>query len=384
MIKRIAQQEVLELSKQFKIVSVVGPRQSGKTTLVKATFPEKEYVNFENPDIRLFAAQDPRGFLNNYLDGAIFDEIQRVPEIFSYIQQIVDENNSMGQYIFTGSNNFLIQENISQSLAGRVGYLYLLPLSIDEIKAVNYSLNELMYTGFFPSLYQQEAIKAYKWYDNYIRTYIERDVRLVKNINNLLNFEKFVRLLAARIGQLLNLSSLAVEVGVDVKTIQSWISVLEVGFVVYRLKPFHENFNKRLVKMPKIYFYDTGLVTALLNIQNPSDLQYHYIRGALFENLVINELLKMKFNAGQINNLYFWRDNTGNEIDIIIDQNPPLTIEIKSGETVTDKYFKSLKYWNKLSKKSGGIVIYGGEKSYQKSDGFQLLSFKSIKNINII
>jgi predicted AAA+ superfamily ATPase len=379
MILRTANIELAQLSRQFKVVEVVGPRQSGKTTLVRSQFPSMTYVNFENPDIRLFATQDPRGFLSNYKKGAIFDEIQRVPEIFSYLQQIVDEQNTMGQFIVTGSNNFLLQENISQSLAGRVGYLFLLPLSLQEIKPIEITLNQLLYQGFYPSLYDNPNITPNKWYDNYIRTYIERDVRMIKNITDLLLFEKFVRLLAARIGQLLNMSNLAIEVGVDVKTIQSWIGVLELSFVIFRLKPYHANYNKRLVKMPKIYFFDTGLVCALLNINSSDDLQYHYIKGSLFENMIIIDFLKQRYNRGKNNNLFFWRDNTGNEIDLILDKFKPLPIEIKSGETVSESYFKGLYHWNKISGNQGGIVVYGGDTSFKKSDQYQLIAYHDIQ-----
>lgn len=374
MIKRTASKEVLSLAKQYKIVAIIGPRQSGKTTLVKYLFPKKDYVNFENPDIRLFAIQDPRGFLSAYTEGAIFDEIQRVPELFSYLQQIVDDNNKAGQYILTGSNNFLLQESISQSLAGRVGYLNLLPLSIEEINKPAWNLNQLLFTGFYPSLYDTN-VEVSKWYNNYIRTYIERDIRLIKNIKNLLLFEKFVRLLAARIGQLLNMSSLATEVGVDVKTIQMWIGILETSFVVFRLPPYYKNYNKRLVKMPKIYFYDTGLVAALLNIEIYKDLQYHYLKGPLFENMIVSESLKKRYNSNKINNLFFWRDNTGNEVDLIFESTHPTIIEIKSGETLSENYFKGLKYWNKISGSTGGYVVYGGKQNLKRSDGMQWVSY---------
>lgn len=379
MIYRTAIIELTQLSQQFKVVAVIGPRQSGKTTLVRSQFSDLTYVNFENPDIRLFATQDPRGFLSNYKNGVVFDEIQRVPELFSYLQQIVDEQNKMGQFIITGSNNFLLQENIAQSLAGRVGYLYLLPLSLQEINPKQITLNQLLYQGFYPSLYANHEVNPNKWYDNYIRTYIERDVRMIKNITDLFLFEKFVRLLAARIGQLLNMSSLAIEAGVDVKTIQSWIGVLEVSFVIFRLKPYHANYNKRLVKMPKIYFFDTGLVCALLNINASDDLQYHYIKGALFENMIVIDFLKQRYNKGKNNNLFFWRDNTGNEIDLILDKYNPIPIEIKSGETVSESYFKNLYFWNKITKNQGGIVVYGGNTSFNKSDQYQLISYHDLQ-----
>jgi len=253
MIFRKAEHEIRNLAAQFKAVAVVGPRQSGKTTLVRSVFDHIPYVNLENPDIRRYALDDPRGFLSNYPQGAILDEAQRVPELFSYLQQILDETATHGLFIITGSNNFLLQESISQSLAGRVGYMYLLPLSFEEIGDKNFNSNVLLFKGGYPTLYNEET-DTVKWYANYIRTYVERDVRMLKNITDLIAFERFLRLCAGRIGQLLNMSSLAVEVGVDVKTIGSWISVLEASFIVFRLQPYHESFNKRIVKMPKLYF----------------------------------------------------------------------------------------------------------------------------------
>nr|WP_291971397.1 ATP-binding protein [Lutibacter sp.] len=373
---------MLSLAEQFKAVAIIGPRQSGKTTLVRYIFKNKPYVNFENPDIRLYAMEDPRGFLSNYPDGAVFDEVQRVPEIFSYLQQILDESNNNGLFIITGSNNFLLQETISQSLAGRVGYLKLLPLTLNEIKDNKSTASQLIFKGFYPSLYSN-SIKSSLWYSNYINTYVERDVRLIKNISNLVTFEKFLRLCAGRIGQLLNMNSLAIEIGVDNKTISAWIGVLETSFVLFRLQPYHKNFNKRIVKMPKIYFYDTGLAAALLGIQNSNQLDLHPFRGALFENMIIVDLLKTRFNKAKTNNLYFWRDNVGNEIDVLLDNGATITpIEIKSGQTVTTDYFKGIKYWNKLTKKEGGYVVYGGTMAQKRSNNITVVPYSKINNIN--
>ncbi|WP_366017512.1 ATP-binding protein [Lutibacter sp.] len=373
---------ILSLAEQFKAVAIIGPRQSGKTTLVRYIFKNKPYVNFENPDIRLYAMEDPRGFLSNYPDGAVFDEVQRVPEIFSYLQQILDESNNNGLFIITGSNNFLLQETISQSLAGRVGYLKLLPLTLNEIKDNKSTASQLIFKGFYPSLYSN-SIKSSLWYSNYINTYVERDVRLIKNISNLVTFEKFLRLCAGRIGQLLNMNSLAIEIGVDNKTISAWIGVLETSFVLFRLQPYHKNFNKRIVKMPKIYFYDTGLAAALLGIQNSNQLDLHPFRGALFENMIIVDLLKTRFNKAKTNNLYFWRDNVGNEIDVLLDNGATITpIEIKSGQTVTTDYFKGIKYWNKLTKKEGGYVVYGGTMAQKRSNNITVVPYSKINNIN--
>ncbi len=381
MIKREAEIELLSLSKQFKAVALVGPRQSGKTTLARHVFQNLPYVNFENPDSKRFALNDPRGFLSNYSTGALIDEAQRVPEIFSYLQQILDESNTPGRFIITGSNNFLLQENISQSLAGRIAYLYLLPFSISELSQKHYSsLNNLLVKGFYPPIYDQPVV-ANKWQANYIRTYIERDVRQIKNITNLNAFEHFIKLCAGRIGQLLNMNSLAIETGVDNKTIASWIGILENSFILYRLQPHYKNFNKRMVKMPKLYFYDTGLVCYLLGIQNPEQLTFHPLSGSLFENFIISELLKKRYNQGKNQNLYFWRDNTGHEIDVII-ENPEglLPVEIKSGKTITLDYFKGLHFWQKISGTQYGKIIYAGDLDQKRSDGINIISWKQLIN----
>ena len=381
MIFRAATFKVQFLAQQFKAVAIIGPRQSGKTTLAKYVFPEKAYVNFENPDTRLFATEDPRGFLSNYPDGAIFDEAQRVPALFSYLQQILDESLTNGLFIITGSNNFLLQESISQSLAGRVAYLTLLPLTLEEIGTQHTTCNELLVRGAYPGLYK-EAIDPNTWYANYISTYIERDVRLVKNINNLLTFERFVRLCAGRVGQLLNMQSLAIEVGVDAKTINTWMGILEMTFVAFRLQPYHKNFNKRLVKMPKLYFYDTGLAAALLGIENSQQLELNPFRGALFENFIILDLIKQRFNQAKASNLFFWRDSAGNELDILIDQTERLIpVEIKSGQTVTPAFFKGLNYWQKLTGEEGGYVIYGGNQMEKRSQGRTVLPYTDLAKL---
>lgn len=381
MIPRESQKELLSLASQFKAVAVVGPRQSGKTTLTKMLFPDKVYVNFENPDTKLFATQDPRGFLSNYPNGAIFDEAQRVPELFSYLQQILDESTSNGLFIITGSNNFLLQEQISQSLAGRVGYLNLLPLTISEIGTLETDVNSLIYKGGYPSLYK-ESIEPSKWYANYIRTYVERDVRLIKNIIDFAAFERFLRLCAARVGQLLNMNNLAMEVGVDSKTINSWIGVLESSFVAFRLQPHFKNYNKRIVKMPKLYFYDTGLATALLGIENKNQLDLNIYKGALFENLIVLELVKSRYNMAKLNNLFFWRDHKGNELDVLIDNGSSLIpIEIKSGKTITNEFFKGLKYWQKLSGLDAGYVVYSGSEIQNRSDELKVLPYDKLEAI---
>jgi len=381
MIQRSAKKELVELSQKFKALAIIGPRQSGKTTLSRYVFPEKPYVSLENPDIRSFAENDPRGFLAGYKKGAIFDEAQRVPQLFSYLQQILDENDEPGQFIITGSNNFLLQENISQSLAGRVAYITLLPFSIEELQTAGLDrsdINEMIYYGGYPPIYDRQ-ISPDKWFPNYIRTYIERDVRQIKNIENLGLFERFIRLCAGRTGQLLNLSNLAIECGVDHKTISSWIHILENSFIIYLLRPHYKNFNKRMVKMPKLYFYDTGLACALLGIQHAGQIFSHPLRGSLFENFVVSELLKNRYNSGLPANLYFWRTYSGNEIDILIDRGTSLyPIEIKSGQTVTEDYFREIKYWNDLNAGEGGSIIYGGEQAEIRSDGIRVIPWKEL------
>ena len=383
MINRTSEQELRTLATHFKAVAVTGPRQSGKTTLVRKVFSEKPYANLENPDIRKYAIEDPKGFLSNYPAGAVLDEVQRAPDLFSYLQQILDERAEHGLFILTGSNNFLIQDNISQSLAGRVGYLFLLPLSLTEIARWGESSNQHIFRGGYPVLYHENTEPS-KFYPNYIRTYVERDVRLLKNITDLYAFERFLRLCSGRVGQLLNMSSLAVETGVDVKTIGSWIGILETSFIVFRLQPYHKNYNKRIVKMSKLYFYDTGLAVALLGVENVSQLSLHPFRGNLFENLVIVEFLKRLFNKGKSNNLFFWRDNTGNEIDLLIEKdNIRLPVEIKSGKTVSEDFFKGLKFWEKLTQQEGGFIIYDGDTLQKRSIGITVVPLKNIESINI-
>jgi len=381
MITREAETELRILAEQFKAVAVLGPRQSGKTTLVRKVFESKPYVSLENPDMRLFAMDDPKGFISNYPDGAVLDEIQRVPELFSYLQQILDDQTANGFFILTGSNNFLLQESISQSLAGRVAYLFLLPLTISEIGDRESNINSVLFSGCYPALYNNTTDPA-RFYANYIRTYVERDVRLIRNITDLYAFEKFLRLCSGRIGQMLNMSSLASEVGVDLKTIGSWIGVLEASFILFRLQPHHMNFNKRIVKMPKLYFYDTGLAAALLGIEKADYLTMHPSRGSLFENMVIVDFLKNRYNRGRLSNLYFWRDNTGNEIDLLIDNGiSQIPVEIKSGQTLSEESLRGLRFWSKLTGIEEGYLIYGGGEIQKRSNGITAVP---INSLNII
>lgn len=381
MIERVASRKIIELAKVFKSIAITGPRQSGKTTLVKNLFPDKTYLSLENPDTRRFALEDPRGFLRRYESGAIFDEVQRTPELFSYLQEVLDSSSEPGRFILTGSNNFLLQQNISQSLAGRVAILNLLPFSTAELffdQQTAPDENELIVKGLYPPIYDM-GIPPEDWYPNYIRTYIDRDVRQIKNITDLIVFERFMRLLAGRTGQELNLTSLAVETGVDTKTIQSWIGILESSFIIYLLRPHYKNFNKTLVKRPKIYFYDTGLVCSLLGIASAEQARLHPLRGSLFECLVVAELVKKRTNAGRQVNLYYWRDKTGHEVDIIVDNGVSLLpVEIKAGKTINTEFFKNLIYWNKLSEEKRAIVVYAGAREEERSSGVQVINWLNL------
>jgi predicted AAA+ superfamily ATPase len=381
MIQRIAKVKLIDLASKFKAVAVTGARQTGKTTLVKQVFKSRPYVSLENPDMRNFALEDPRGFLQTYPNGAILDEVQRVPALFSYLQEVLDNSKVKGLFILSGSNNFLLQQTISQTLAGRVGYINLLPFSISELKKAKLLSTDddtLMLKGFYPPIYDQEIPPA-DWCPNYIRTYIEKDVRQIKNITDLIVFERFIKLLAGRSGQELNNSALAVETGVDVKTIQSWIGILESSFIIYLLKPHHKNFNKTIVKRPKVYFYDSAIVCYLLGIRDNSQLQTHPLRGAIFEGMVVTELIKKRTNAGLPINLFYWRDKTGHEIDIIIDNaGKLLPIEIKSGKTINTEFFKNMDYWSDLSKVKKSMVLYAGAQNQKRSNGRETLNWRSL------
>ncbi len=385
MIKRLLEDKIVQLAEKFPVVSVTGPRQSGKTTLIRSIFPEYRYEVLEEPDTMLLAKRDPRKFLESG-PRMIIDEIQRVPELFSYIQTLTDKTNIAGHFIISGSQSFLLNQHISQSLAGRVAMLNLLPFSLEELKDQLPEITDFesyMFKGSYPRIYDKEIAPA-DFYPNYIQTYIERDVRLIQNIQDLTLFIRFIKLCAGRVGQLLNLSSLANDCGISVNTAKAWISLLEASFIVFLLQPHYINFNKRLVKMPKLYFFDTGLASSLLEIQSENQLFSHYLKGSLFENLVLTELIKNRFNRGLKSNFYFWRDNKGNEIDCIVESSKGLIpIEIKSGSTFNLDFFKSLNYWNKLSGNSGenSYVIYGGDTNRVMKEG-KLLSWNGfVKHI---
>ncbi|HAQ62492.1 TPA: AAA family ATPase [Candidatus Delongbacteria bacterium] len=383
-IKRELSGKLAELAKKFPVVAITGPRQSGKTTLAKFTFPDYKYVSLEDRDEKEFASTDPRTFLSQYEGGSIIDEIQKCPDLLSYIQTHTDKNNMPGEFIITGSENLLLSQHISQTLAGRAAYVKLLPLSINELMQTykHEDFEEYIFKGFYPRIYDLK-INPVDWYPNYINTYIEKDVRQLKNIDKLNVFEKFIKLCAAGCGQILNYSSMANDCGVSHNTISSWIGILEASYIVYLLKPHHNNFNKRIIKMPKLYFYDTGLTCSLLGLNSVGDLNNYFHKGALFENLIVSELLKKRFNSGKPDNLYFWRNKTGNEIDIVIDNGTDLIpVEIKSSRTINSEFFKNLKYYCNVSgiDRKQSVIVYGGEQNQNRSDG-RVLGFRAAETL---
>lgn len=385
MILRTAEQTIRNLLLGFPIVTITGPRQSGKTTLAKSIFTAKPYISLEDPDIRQAAIDDPRSFLQRFPDGAVLDEVQRCPDLLSYLQTRVDADGRMGLFILTGSQQFGLLSGISQSLAGRTAFVELLPFSLGELARagiVPQRVDEMLVKGGYPPLYDRE-IPYRPWFSAYVTAYIERDVRQVLKVQELETFQRFVRLCAGRTGQLLNLSSLATDCGITHNTAKAWISVLEASYILFQLRPHHANFNKRLVKAPKLYFYDTGLVCWLLGIQTPEQLETHPLRGSIFETFIVAELMKLRFNAGERPGMYFWRDSNGNEVDVIIEQVLHLMpVEIKSGATVARDFFVGLEKWLKLSGDMSvkPLLIYGGEACYLHK-GVRVLGWKAIPEL---
>lgn len=386
MIVREAEKRLRSLAAAFRSVAVVGPRQSGKTTLCRMVFPDKPYVSMENPDTLAFATEDPKGFLAQYSKGAIIDEAQKAPHLFSFLQQILDETNRRGLFILTGSNNFLLQESIGQSLAGRIGYLQLLPLTLNELKDAKKlpkTLEQTIILGGYPEVQAVSKLKPQDFYPNYLSTYVERDVKLISNISNHALFLKFVKLCAGRIGGILNYSSIANDCGIDQKTAAQWMHLLEMSFIVYLLKPYHNNYNKRLIKSPKLYFTDTGLAAYLLGLSSARHLALHPLKGHLVENLLIMDLLKRRLNKGKPDVLYFWRDKTGNEVDLLIDE--PTTIkavEIKAGNTVAADFFKGLSYYTAIEQKPvKQYLFYGGAEAQKRSNGPWILPWSQTDEV---
>ena len=395
MIKRFLAEKIIKSASQYPVVTITGPRQSGKTTLVKSVFDNYKYVSLENPDHRYFALSDPRGFLNQFQTGVILDEVQRVPEIFSYIQSIVDENDQPGKFILTGSQNFLLMGQISQSLAGRTNVLHLLPFSLRELSGTqslhpdqfpdltmeqsSSNLWETLYTGFYPRIHDKK-LDARDWLAGYYQTYIERDVRSVINVGDLETFGRFIRLCAGRCGQIINFSSLASDCGISNMSAKRWLSVLQTSFIIVQLRPHYENFNKRLIKAPKLYFLDTGLLTFLLGIKNTDELMYHSLRGSIFESYVLSELYKSYLNNGLIPDIYFWRDVKNHEVDFLLDRGSSvLPIEAKSGETISRDSFKGLQFYRSLAGKKSDrpVLLYGGKDNFVRDD-IQVLSWQNV------
>lgn len=371
MIQRTAEATLHRLAKGFPVICVTGPRQSGKTTLAKAAFPDKPYISLEDPDIARLAREDPRGLLDSYKDGLILDEAQAVPEIFLYLKTAIDTDPVPGRYIVTGSHQFSLFEGVTESLAGRAAFVTLYPFSVQELKAAGITPSEPFETllkGFYPPVYDRE-VTVYDWYTNYISSYIERDVRLVINVKDLGQFQTFVKMCASRVAQLVNLSALAQDCGITHNTAKSWLSVLESSGIVFLLKPYHNNYGKRLVKSPKLYFVDSGVACRLLGIKDAEQLFMHPNRGNIFESFVVAEMLKNRLNKGLSPELYFWRDNTGNEVDVVYEDGSVIrSVEIKSGKTFSSEFTRDLSVsglqtWMRFSGESPAScsIVYAGE-----------------------
>ncbi len=386
MIDRTLTASLKKSFEQYPVVTLTGPRQSGKTTLVRSSFPDLPYKNLEDPSVREFAREDPVGFLSPYRDGVIIDEIQNVPELTSWIQVTVDEVRRNGLYILTGSRQFEIMEAVSQSLAGRTAVLRLLPFSLGELPSENrlQSINKWLYTGFFPRIYDQH-IEPYRVLSDYFATYIERDIRKIVNVRNISLFEKFVKLCAGRVGQILNLSSLANDAGINHVTARDWITLLEASYTIFLMPPYYRNIGKRLIKSPKLYFYDTGLASHLIGIEKPDHLENHPLKGSLFENMMVMEILKHRYHSGKRSNLNFFRDAKGHEVDVIYSLgNTSFPIEIKMGETFRTEFMKQLNYFNDLfgcmDKDMKGGIIYNGRESYRRG-GFEIVKYIETKSL---
>lgn len=384
MIKRKIQQTLVELASTYPVVTVTGPRQAGKTTLAKMVFPDYKYCNLEHPQTRLLAQQDPVSFFKQYPEPLIIDEIQHVPGLLSYIQVKVDEKRENGQYILTGSQHLNVNAAITQSLAGRTALLTLLPFSIEEASEATenkLSRDAWLFSGFLPRIYDQHQQPGVA-YRNYLQTYVERDVRQLLNLKDLQTFEKFLHLLAGRIGQMVNLNALANDTGVSATTISNWLSVLEASYIIYRLAPFYENLGKRLIKSPKLYFVETGLAGYLLGIEDQKMVARDPLLGGLFENMIVIEALKHRLNQGMNPNLYFYRDSNGNEVDLIIKRGRELyPVEIKASMTWHKGFTKNIHRFHKLTNtNAAGCVVFGGELQFTSDDGVKVFGFDHFLN----
>jgi len=382
-IRREIENEILRGASGFPVLTITGPRQSGKTTMIRHLFPEKTYISLENPDNYEIARTDPRSFLNKHLDGVILDEIQRAPELLSYIQGIVDEQNIPGMFILSGSQQFNLRSGITQSLAGRTALYRLFPFSISELGSRNESIiNKILYKGFYPRIWDMDLSPG-KVYADYFGTYIERDLRQIVNIKDLDRFRRFVRLCAGWVGQLFIASHLANEIGVSVHTINSWLSILDTSYIIFQLPPFHANINKRLTKSRKLYFYDVGLASNLLRIQQPDQLENHPLRGALFENLVIADIVKSRRHKGLMDNFFFYRDSNQNEVDLVIDDLQTLDVlEIKSSETFNTNLLKGLNHIRKVlpEKIRKSFLCYAGQQELPFKE-HQLVHYSKVSEL---
>ena len=372
MIPREAAPTLIKAAKGYPVIAITGPRQSGKTTLSRMVFAQKPYATLEDPDQLQFAFSDPRGFLQQFPNGAVLDEIQRAPKLFSYIQGIVDERRKPGLFIVTGSQQFGLLAQVSQTLAGRVATLELLPFSLNELTAAGLgiaSLDQLLFQGQYPPLYDR-SLDPVDWYADYIRTYVERDVRQITVVQDLNLFQTFVRLCAARVGQVLDVAGLANDAGVAHNTARAWLSVLEASYIIHRLNPHHRNFSKRLIKRSKLYFYDTGLVARLLGMRSPEELWRHSSRGSIFECWVINEICKWRFHNRQPLPIHFWREHKGREIDLLIDVgNKVVAVEVKAGATINPDFFRELEHYRTLASNhlKASFLVYGGDQQQSRS-----------------
>jgi predicted AAA+ superfamily ATPase len=386
MISRKMQTKLISLARTFPAIAILGPRQAGKTTLAQAAFPDYYYVSLEDFSQREFAQSEPNFFLQaiEKYPGMIIDEVQHVPQLLSALQTKIDASQKMGQYIITGSQNYLLNEKITQTLAGRIAILHLLPLSIQELKedkSLPDHYETFIFKGGYPRIYAHH-VPPTDWYPNYIHTYIERDVRQIKNVTDLHLFQRFMKLCAGRIGQVINFSDLGRDCGLSYQTMKAWLSILESSFIIFTLSPFYESFKKRLVKSPKLYFYDTGVACSLLGIESERQLETHYLKGNLFESMMISEFLKERLNEGLQPNCYFWRDQ-GHEIDCLIESaGSVIPIEIKSSRSVSSDFFDGLRFWSQLvdSDPQKGVLVYGGENSYQRKFG-KVVSWTAVPSI---